>query len=125
MRQSSSRENARDIFLVRTDAAAAVVSRRSIHPTAWIGQFPFSASFRFEHERRGVQPGVRRLTACRRTELSNAASHFLLMQSFFVTGFMLLIAVAAVLIYVARPFETPEQYAQRLCRASPPTGISY
>ena len=50
---------------------------------------------------------------------------FLVMQRFFVTGFVLLIAVTAVLVYVARPFETPEQYAQRLCRESPPTGISY
>ena len=39
--------------------------------------------------------------------------------------FILLTALAAVLIYFARPIETPEQYAQRTCEDSPATGISY
>ena len=47
------------------------------------------------------------------------------MQKFSVLAFILFIAVAAVLIYFVRPNETPEQYAQRICKESPATGISY
>jgi hypothetical protein len=47
------------------------------------------------------------------------------MQKSFVPVFILLVAVAAVLIYFARPSESPEQYAQRRCKESPPTGISF
>jgi hypothetical protein len=47
------------------------------------------------------------------------------MQKSFVPVFILLVAAAAVLIYLARPIETPEQYAQRRCKESPPTGISF
>jgi hypothetical protein len=47
------------------------------------------------------------------------------MQKFAVPVFVILVAVAAVLIYFARPHETPEQFAQRTCKESPATGISY
>jgi hypothetical protein len=47
------------------------------------------------------------------------------MQYSFVPVFILLGVAAAVLIYVARPIETPEQYAQRRCKEAPPTGISF
>jgi hypothetical protein len=50
---------------------------------------------------------------------------FRLMRKSSIPVFILLAAVAAVLIYFARPNETPEQYAQRICKESPATGISY
>ena len=48
-----------------------------------------------------------------------------LMQKSSVLVFVLLAAVAAVLVYLARPSETPDQYAQRRCKESPPTGMSF
>lgn len=59
-------------------------------------------------------------------ERSNVAALFFgLMERSSVPVFILLVAVAAVLIYFARPIETPEQFAQRTCKESPATGISY
>ena len=47
------------------------------------------------------------------------------MQKSSILVFVLLAAIAAVLVYLARPSETPEQYAQRSCKETPPTGISF
>jgi hypothetical protein len=47
------------------------------------------------------------------------------MQRFAVPIFVLLVAVAAALIYVARPSETAYEFAQRKCKADRPSGITF
>ena len=39
--------------------------------------------------------------------------------------FVALMFAAAVLTYVARPVETPEQFANRLCKQDRPSGTSF
>jgi hypothetical protein len=68
---------------------------------------------------------MRRLTARLQRNAQCRRRFYRLMEKSFVPVFILLAAAAVVLIYAARPSETPEQYAQRSCRESPATGISF
>jgi hypothetical protein len=47
------------------------------------------------------------------------------MQQSVVPIFIALILAAAMLIYIARPIETPEQFAKRMCTESRTSGISF
>lgn len=47
------------------------------------------------------------------------------MNNSIVPVFILLLITAGVLIYVARPEESPEQFASRTCEESPISGVTY